>query len=150
MRIELGNDYNEFHPLWGKEYTTKKDGKEYTGIVRVDHPDYGEVVYWLDVKTTIFKKNKAMAKKNGFKDKVLEECKKGNIIVAGIDGYLVAPVKEFIKQPVEGILYDLNRDVMTILTFIDNPKWVNDYAVMKVIIELKKRIKELEEKLTKK
>jgi len=83
------------------------------------------------------------------KDKVLKEYKKGNIIVAGIDGLQGMPIKEFIKQPVEGILYDLNRDEVTVLTLIDNPKWVNDYAVSKVIVALKKRIKELEEQLTK-
>ena len=83
------------------------------------------------------------------KDKVLKEYKKGNIIVAGIDGLQGIPIKEFIKQPVEGILYDLNRDEATVLTLIDNPKWVNDYAVSKVIVALKKRIKELEEQLTK-
>jgi len=83
------------------------------------------------------------------KDKVLKEYKKGNIIVAGIDGLQGMPIKEFIKQPVEGILYDLNRDEATVLTLIDNPKWVNDYAVSKVIVALKKRIKELEEQLTK-
>jgi len=83
------------------------------------------------------------------KDKVLKEYKKGNIIVAGIDGLQGMPIKEFIKQPVEGMLYDLNRDEATVLTLIDNPKWVNDYAVSKVIVALKKRIKELEEQLTK-
>ena len=84
------------------------------------------------------------------KDKVLKEYKKGNIVVAGVDGLQGMPIKEFIKQPVEGMLYDLNRDAATILTFIDNnPKWVNDYAVMTVIIELKNRIKELEKQLTK-
>jgi len=83
------------------------------------------------------------------KDKVLEEYKKGNIVVAGVDGLQGMPIKEFIKQPVEGILYDLNRDEVTVLTLIDNPKWVNDYAVSKVIVALKKRIKELEEQLTK-
>jgi len=83
------------------------------------------------------------------KDKVLKEYKKGNIVVAGIDGLQGMPIKEFIKQPVEGMLYDLNRDEATILTLIDDPKWVNDYAVSKVIVALKKQIKELEDKLTK-
>ena len=83
------------------------------------------------------------------KDKILKEYKKGNIVVAGIDGLQRIPIKEFIKQPVEGMLYDLNRDEVTVLTLIDNPKWVNDYAVSKVIVALKKRIKELEEQLTK-
>ena len=83
------------------------------------------------------------------KDKVLKEYKKGNIVVAGINGLQGMPIKEFIKQPVEGMLYDLNRDEATILTLIDDPKWVNDYAVSKVIVALKKQIKELEDKLTK-
>jgi len=83
------------------------------------------------------------------KNKILKEYKKGNIVVAGIDGLQGMPIKEFIKQPVEGMLYDLNRDEATVLTLIDNRKWVNDYAVSKVIVALKKRIKELEEQLTK-
>lgn len=45
--------------------------------------------------------------------------------------------KEFIKQPIEGMLYDLNRNEVTVLTLIEDPKWVNDYAVSKVIQELK-------------
>ena len=56
-------------------------------------------------------------------------------------------IKEFIKQPADGILYDLNRDEATILTFIEDPKWVNDYAVCKVIRALKNRIKELEKQI---
>jgi len=83
------------------------------------------------------------------KDKVLKEYKKGNIVVVGVDGLQGMPIKEFIKQPVEGMLYDLNRDEATVLTLIDDPKWVNDYAVSKVIVALKKRIKELEEQITK-
>lgn len=78
------------------------------------------------------------------KDKILKESKKGNIIVAGIDGLQIMNLKKFIKQPAEGMLYDLNRDEATILTFIDNPKWINDYAVAQTIRELKNRIKELE------
>ncbi len=78
------------------------------------------------------------------KDKILEEYKKGNIVVAGIEGLQAMPIKEFIKQPTEGMLYDLNRNEAVVLTFLPDPKWVNDYAVAKVIAELKNRIKELE------
>ena len=78
------------------------------------------------------------------KDKILEEYKKGNIVVAGIEGLLAMPIKEFIKQPTEGMLYDLNRNEEVVFTFLPDPKWVNDYAVAKVISELKNRIKELE------
>ena len=80
------------------------------------------------------------------KDKILEEYKKGNIVVAGIEGLQAMPIKEFIKQPTEGMLYDLNRNETVVLTFLPDPKWVNDYAVAKVIAELKNRIKELESK----
>jgi len=84
---------------------------------------------------------KAMSK---IKDKILKEYKNGNIVVAGIGGLQCMSLNEFIKQPIEGMLYDLNRDEATVLTFINDPKWVNDYAVCQVIRALKKRIEELE------
>ena len=37
------------------------------------------------------------------------------------------------NQPVDGLLYDLNRDEATIMTFIDSEKWINDYACALVI-----------------
>jgi len=81
------------------------------------------------------------------KDRILKEYKKGNIIVVGSEGLQVMPLNDFIKQPVDGMLYDLNRNEAVILTFIDNPKWINDYAVCQVIRLLKKRIEELETQL---
>ena len=80
------------------------------------------------------------------KDRILEEYKKGNIVLSSIEGLQVMPLISFIKQPVEGILYDLNRTEAVILTFLDDPKWVNDYAVAQVILALKNRIEELENK----
>ena len=80
------------------------------------------------------------------KDRILEEYKKGNIVLSSIEGLQVMPLISFIKQPVEGILYDLNRTEAVILTFLDDPKWVNDYAVAQVIRALKNRIEELENK----
>lgn len=80
----------------------------------------------------------------GIKSKILEEYEKGNIVFAGIEGLLVAPLSEFIKQPVEGMLYDLNRGEAVVLTFLPDPKWINDYAVARVIRALKDRIDELE------
>ena len=80
------------------------------------------------------------------RDKILEEYKKGNIIVTTIEGLQGMPIDKFIKQPADGMLYDLNRDEATILTFIEDPKWVNDYAVCKVIRKLKQRIERFETK----
>ena len=78
------------------------------------------------------------------KDKILEEYKNGNIVVFDSGRLQTAKLDEFIKQPVDGILYDLNRNESVVLTFIDDPKWINDYAVAKVIRALKSRIDELE------
>lgn len=74
------------------------------------------------------------------KERVLDEYKKGNIVIANFEGLQVMKIDEFIKQPAEGLLYDLNRNEATILTFLPDPKWINDYASSQVIKALKKRI----------
>ena len=78
------------------------------------------------------------------KNKILEEYKNGNIVVAGIEGLQGIKLSEFIKQPADSMLYDLNRIEVVVLTFLPDPKWVNDYAVCQVIRALKSRIDELE------
>ena len=67
------------------------------------------------------------------KDKIFEEEKKGNIVVNVDRGLEVYSLREFVNQSAEGLLYDLNRDEATILTWIDDPKWINDYACAMVI-----------------
>lgn len=78
------------------------------------------------------------------KEKILEEYKKGNIVVSGFEGLQIMKLEDIIKQPAEGILYDLNRIESVILTFLPDRKWINDYASSQVIRKLKKRIEELE------
>lgn len=78
---------------------------------------------------------------------VLEEEEKGNIVYNTPFGLYSAELDTFLSQSTENILYDLNRDFGTILGQIDDVKWVNDYALSKVVIELKKRLDEAEEKL---
>lgn len=80
------------------------------------------------------------------KEKILEEYKSGNIIVTGFEGLQCMPLEDFIKQPVESMLYDLNRSESVVLTFLPDPKWINDYASSQVIRALKRRIEELENK----
>lgn len=75
---------------------------------------------------------------------VLAEYEAGNIVVSTHDGFANAKLCEIIKQPSDGLLYDLNRSEEVILTFIDDPKWINDFACAKVIRALKDRIEELE------
>ena len=79
------------------------------------------------------------------KEIILEEYRKGNVVVANLGGIKTMKLEDIIKQPAEGILYDLNRLESVILSFLPDPKWINDYAASQVIRELKKRIKELED-----
>jgi hypothetical protein len=81
---------------------------------------------------------------DNIKNIILEEYKKGNVVVSGFDGLSIMKLEEIIKQPVDGLLYDLNRNEAVILTFLPDPKWINDYASSQVIKALKKRIDELE------
>ena len=81
------------------------------------------------------------------KDKVLAEWDKGNLVYADIEGLKSIKFEEFIKQPLEGMLYDINRNLATILTFIDDPKWVNDFALTKLLEYYYNKCKELKNKL---
>ena len=80
------------------------------------------------------------AKQNDIKEMILAEYKKGNIVVSTFEGLQVAPLKEIIKQPIDGLLYDLNRNEAVVLTFINDPKWINDYAMVQVVRELKQQL----------
>ena len=82
-----------------------------------------------------------------FSELVREEKEKGNVVFLCVDSIMCAPVKEIIKQPADGLLWDLNRDEATALTFMDKEgmiHWVNNFAVALVIRELKKSIAQLE------
>lgn len=71
------------------------------------------------------------------RDEIMEEEKKGNIVVYTMEGCFSLNLEEALKQPADGLLYDLNRDKVTVSSFLDDPKWVNDYAVATVITKLK-------------
>lgn len=74
------------------------------------------------------------------KQLILAEAEKGNVCFWTMEGIQTAPLEQFVKQPAEGILYDLNRSQEVVLTFLENPKWVNDYAVALTIKKLKEMI----------
>lgn len=76
-------------------------------------------------------------------DFVLAEYEKGNIVVFGIEGPQTTSMENFLNQPIDGMLYDLNRSEEVVLTFIADPKWVNDFAVAKVIRALQAKIDDL-------
>ncbi len=80
------------------------------------------------------------------RDKVLSEWDKGNLVFADVEGLKSIKFEDFIKQPIEGMLYDINRDTATILSSIDSPKWVNDFALIKVLEYYYNKCKEYEMK----
>lgn len=79
---------------------------------------------------------------------VREQYEKGNIVLIPFDEPMSASLEEFIKQPADGILWDLNRGEEVTLsiaakdeTFV---RWVNDFAAAKVIRALREKVEELE------
>lgn len=81
------------------------------------------------------------------KDNVLAEWEKGNLIFADFDGLKTIKFEDFINQPLDGILYDINRNTSTILSFLDDPKWVNDFALTKLLEYYYNKCKEQEKML---
>lgn len=82
-------------------------------------------------------KKKPSKAQEELKAHILAERAKGNIVFQAMPGeFMSAPLEAFLKQPADGILYDLNRLEEIALTFIHEPKWVNDFAVALVIRKL--------------
>ena len=76
-------------------------------------------------------------------DYIREKEKEGWISFMTIDGLMSCKLEDFIKQPAEGVLYDLNRDKVTTLTIMPELRWINDYAVAVVINYLMSLVGEL-------
>ena len=84
------------------------------------------------------------------RDKILAEREKGNIVFWGVPGELhTAKLDDFVTQPAEGILYDLNRLEEICMTFLDDPKWVNDFAIALTIRKLKDELSAATDRLEK-
>lgn len=90
-----------------------------------------------------------METKEDLKNMILDAWKGGYVVFASIEGLHKQKLEEFIKQPLEGMLYDINRNTATILTFIDDPKWVNDFALTKLLEYYYNKCKEYENGKTK-
>jgi hypothetical protein len=85
-------------------------------------------------------------------DIITDEYKKGNVVYTSIEGPMVVELNHFLSQSIDGILYDLNRSEEIVLSCIDknsDPKWVNDYAVAKVIRVLYERNEKMLKELKK-
>lgn len=63
------------------------------------------------------------------------QYKQGKVVLATPCGLASCDMEELVGQPVEGLLYDLNRDELTTYT-LNNERAINDIAVAKVIRHL--------------
>jgi hypothetical protein len=74
------------------------------------------------------------------KEMVLKARNEGKVVMWVLpDQLMTAPVEEFVKQPADGILWDLNRGEECALSSTDSIRWVNDFAVAVTIRELVKQ-----------
>jgi hypothetical protein len=86
-------------------------------------------------------------KDESVKDLVLRLRNENKVVFHTIEGLASVDIDEFLKQPIEGVLYDLNRLPEVVLSNIEDPKWVNDFAVFLVIKRQSARIAMLESQL---
>jgi hypothetical protein len=78
--------------------------------------------------------------KESLADLLLRKEKEGKVVFHTIDGLMEAELDKFIQQPTEGLLYDLNRDRVTCIHWLDGDEanyWINNFAVALVIGKLK-------------
>lgn len=71
---------------------------------------------------------------------ILEKSREDRVVLFDGECYRTIGLDELVKQPADGILYDLNRLPEIALTCMEDPKWINDYAVALVIQKLKDMI----------
>jgi hypothetical protein len=72
-----------------------------------------------------------MEMKNELLEKILSLQAESKIAFMTIDGLQGGPIEDFVKQPIEGQLYDLNRDRATLYAMASenkNKRWINDLA----------------------
>lgn len=71
--------------------------------------------------------------KNELLEKILSLQSEDKIAFMTIDGLQYGPIDDFVNQPFEGQLYDLNRDRASLYTMANenkNKRWVNDLALV--------------------
>ena len=81
------------------------------------------------------------------KNLILSKKKEGKIVFHSIEGLMEAKMEDIIRQPAKGLLWDLNRDLATLLhrASEDNPCWVNDMALANITEFLVNKVNEITE-----
>jgi hypothetical protein len=83
-------------------------------------------------------------KRKNLSDLISKKRQEGKVILATIDGFMEADLENLVNcQPVDGLLYDLNRDLVTCLSWVEASEdivWVNNAASGIVIEYMSKQI----------
>ncbi len=80
---------------------------------------------------------KCEAEGRELRETVMKARSEGKVAMWLLPGQLgITPLEDFLKQPAEGILYDLNRLEECALSNAPDVRWVNDFAVALVIRKL--------------
>jgi len=90
-------------------------------------------------------------KRKNLSDLIFKKRKEEKVILATIDGFIECDLDSLVNnQPVDGLLYDLNRDLVTCLNWVehsDDIVWVNNAASGIVIEYMSKQIDTLRAKI---
>lgn len=76
---------------------------------------------------------------------ILSKKKEGKIVFHSLDELVEVRMENIIRQPANGLLWDLNRDMATLLSRAseDNPCWVNDLALANITEYLINKVNEM-------
>lgn len=76
---------------------------------------------------------------------ILSKKKEGKIVFYNLEGLVEAKMENIVQQPASGLLWDLNRDMATLLSRAseDNPYWVNDLALANITEYLINKVNEI-------
>ena len=142
LNITLEFDENDLGPKWMNSdnfntllYTTASTKKDLLKVVSFEEVGAKSASSKRLCEPLSQASQKGM--KEDIKKELLKKAQEGRVVLLTCDGLMEIDLDEFIKQPAQGILYDLNRGPATVLNFVNDDKWINDFAVGLVIGKLK-------------
>jgi hypothetical protein len=142
--LELSNDGKELHIL----YASDNQGNCYVSVP----VELIKQRQWIEQNLTPQQPELTEERKKELQDlteMLLAKEKEGIVVFETIEGLKECNVTDLIeKQPTDGLLYDLNRDKVTCLSWIHSDKtgWINNFAVCVVITKLKEMLSKQEKK----